>query len=130
MAIDPVREKHETWVKGIISIFVWSVFAFLLWSGLQHHQAWDDFVREYWIWPMLAVSTLPWRWSPTAASLIFPILAWVEFHDKSLTTETLRHLSLVNWCLVFANLLCIIFLMLFLYGMVLGKRPISEKLAS
>ena len=130
MAIDPVRVKHEAWMKGVTSVLAWSVFAFQVWNGWQHHQAWDDFLRQNWIWLMLAISAMPWGWSPIAAMLIFPIVAWADFHDKPLTVETFRQLPLFHWFVLPGCLLFFVIILLLIHGMMFGKRPAGESLPS
>ncbi len=98
MAIDPVREKHETWIRGTIFVAILVGLAFVCWHAVQDHQAWDDIVRQYWLFPFLAINLLPGRW--TFLQLVFmPVVIWVDIHDKPLDADTFQHLPWHDWML-------------------------------
>lgn len=128
MAIDPVREKHEAWLRLACRILAVVLVSVTAWNAFQTHMSWDSYVVQYCWWLFLAASVLSGGWRLLSTLLVAAVVLWADLHDKPLNLQTIRHLPIVDWMLV---VIVFLFLLLIVFASIqklFGKRQLPTKL--
>ncbi len=93
------RLMDMTWrdlARHVMAIAFLTVLAFNLWTQAGQHAAWQDMVRQDWLYVIIVAGLWPSRTMWIATFAVISLFLLADLPGRPMTLEALRHLPLLD----------------------------------